>query len=166
MSRILFPVYLKDEETKTWLTKLGRGYALDGSMALMGFDADQEGFELYTKVFPVPAARPAAPVVTAAPAPLTAPAPAPVSTAAVVPPTPPTVDTAAAISETTPTEVDVDSVIAELKALYIKENPGKTPNEEMVNKWRSEVENVQTSELLASAASPSGEEVEGGWLRI
>ena len=61
----------------------------------------------------------------------------------------------------------MDSVIAELKAMYIKEHPGKVPDEDMVSKWRAEVENMQTSELLAKAEnSPAGEEVEDGWVRI
>jgi GNAT superfamily N-acetyltransferase len=61
MSRVSTPIYLGDEATKQWLTdSVKRGYVLDESCALFGFDADMEGFEVWSKVFPVTASAPAA----------------------------------------------------------------------------------------------------------
>eukprot|EP01039_Chlorochromonas_danica_P002518 gene2518-2758_t len=78
MSRVSLPVYLRDEETKTWLAKTGRGYALDPSFAELGFEAALEGFEVYSKVFPSLPAKAAIP-----------PVPAPSTTTATAPPTAP-----------------------------------------------------------------------------
>lgn len=47
-----------------------------------------------------------------------------------------------------PGSVNVDEVLAELKALYIKEHGGALPADEVVLRWRSEVESLQTLELL------------------
>lgn len=84
MSRVSVPVYLGDEEFKTWLLSQ-RGYAVDDSCAAFGFDAEMEGFEVFAKVFaPAPAkatvasaAAVAAAVAAVAPA---APASAPAAT--------------------------------------------------------------------------------------
>lgn len=65
MSRVSIPLYLGDEAMKQWLTdSVKRGYELDESCTLFGFDADMEGFEVWSKVFsaavPVPAVVPVA----------------------------------------------------------------------------------------------------------
>lgn len=84
MSRVSVPVYLGDDDFKTWLLSQ-RGYAVDESCAAFGFDSEMEGFEVFAKVFaPAPAkttvasAAAVAAAVTAAPAPATA---APAATA-------------------------------------------------------------------------------------
>lgn len=69
MSRVSLPVYLRDEETKTWLAKTGRGYALDSSFAELGFEAALEGFEVYSKIFPSLPAKASIPPVPPVPAP-------------------------------------------------------------------------------------------------
>ena len=192
MSRVLFPIYLQDAETKAWLMKNGRGYAIDESMSLIGFEPQQEGFEAYAKIFPPPAAPKAAaatPVSTPAAAPAAKPAAAPVPPAPVAstPVVPPPAPAAAPASVDPATGVDIESVIAELKEMYVKENNGKTPDNDMVERWRSEVENLQTTELLnkiemikiesddeeeteseaTSSRSPvKSEDVEDGWVKL
>lgn len=65
MSRVSMPIYLGDDATKTWLLQaVQRGYELDESCALFGFDSEMEGFEVYSKIFPAPVVKAAEPAPT------------------------------------------------------------------------------------------------------
>lgn len=52
MQALSIPVQYKDDVTAAWIQKTARGYVPDeGLKALVGFDSDLEGFQVYTKSF-------------------------------------------------------------------------------------------------------------------
>jgi GNAT superfamily N-acetyltransferase len=151
MSRVTFPIYLGDEKSKAWLLKQGKGYEVDGSFDLLGFESDAEGFEVYSKVFTLPAAPSAA---LAAPVNVfqnlkisndkenAKPVPAPTVVVEEK-----TVQKDGAEGEAGDEEgdeivVNMDQIISELKALYVQQH-GTDPTDEIVEKWMSEVNSVK-----------------------
>lgn len=53
MSMLALPIFNDDTDTLRWLSK-SKGFSPDSSLALMGFDNEEEGFEVYAKVFQAP----------------------------------------------------------------------------------------------------------------
>lgn len=140
MSRVSLPVYLHDDKLKNWINEKCKGYTIDVSFNNIGFDAEAEGFEVFSKIF-VPKA---APVVESS-----APTIAESSSSILpLPPTPSSIPLPLSLPtnvETTEEEVEVsvESVIEKLKECYIEEHEGQQADDETVSQWYDELERLQ-----------------------
>jgi len=66
MSSISVPIQSGEHSAKMWVEKSLRGYSPDVGLTLYGFDAEEEGFEVFAKAFPAAAPKPSATAVAAA----------------------------------------------------------------------------------------------------
>lgn len=156
MRVISVPIQFNDEEATNWIRTM-RGFAPDASLRdLVGFDADMEGFEVYSKILAPAAPRP--PAVSSA------------STDAVNPPAAPTeiqqfpqtehqeTENAEASDAEDVLEISLNEAIEKLKELFIEKN-GREPTSEELNSWElalsSQNEGDTTEETESTQATDS-----------
>ena len=169
--------------------KSGRGFAVDTSLGALGFDADTEGFEVYTKALEAPKPKPAA---AAAPAPVAAPAPLVDPTLATTTPSTASTSsgvfnfaaTAAALHQSdngndcatdgedsapaVPVEKEAE-VIAQLTELFV-EKQGRQPTEVEVGMWLQQIRSLEEGDLKErpnySSSSSSNQVEEDDWVHV
>ena len=66
MSSISVPIQNGEHSAKVWVEKSLRGYSPDVGLTLYGFDAEEEGFEVFAKAFPAAAPKPSVAAAAAA----------------------------------------------------------------------------------------------------
>ena len=180
MKMVSMPIQLNDEDTLSWITNSAKGYAPDAALKdLVGFDAEMEGFEVYSKVIGAPA------LVSIAPDPASAmvtptkhkkievQVDSPQGIADAIPEPESDEgndDDAAAADDVERDEIRVEDlqehdIINGLKALFI-EKSNRDPTEEECQKWLEEIRSAKAEqgstdgelELPAPPSSPVSEE--------
>jgi len=163
---VSIPVQLSDEDTLGWITNGAKGYAQDTSLGdLVGFDAELEGFEVYTKVLgasatSIPPKPPADVMVTPTkPKKIEIQVDSPQGVADAIPEP----DSEGDQEELTINDIDLQEhdIINGLKALHLEKN-NREASEEECQQWlevirnaKAEFSEISEEDLPAPPSSPS-----------
>lgn len=170
MKMVSIPVQLNDEDTLGWVQNGAKGYAPDTSLKdLVGFDADLEGFEVFTKVFGASAAAgvPSAMITPTKPKKIEVQVDSPQGVADAIPEPDLSIDYSEGDKEElTVNDVDLQEhdIINGLKAMHF-EKSNREATEEECQQWlevirsaKAEFSETAEEDLPAPPSSPASEE--------
>ena len=144
MRVLCIPVQLNDEETLRWIAKM-KGYSPDMLLKeTFDFDAEMEGFEVYSKslVPPIPKATGAA-MSTPTKAKIVVEVASPTGIVdALIEPSVGVSDDNEGENEIRMEDIDEHDIINGLKSMFIERN-GRTPTEEEANLWLTSIRQVE-----------------------